>query len=430
MKPAVRPVWGSFDFFRDKLGGEMRFRRLWLLPFVFPVCLAAQEPSITIRAGVVFDGKGGVLRGATIVVQGSKIQSVGPSRSAVTYDLSKLTVLPGLIDTHVHLAWHFGPDGRYRPRDDSPAQTLGYALENAYLTLLAGFTTVQNLGSPIDRDLREALARGVIPGPRILSSLGSITDTNLTPEQMRDAVRKFKADGADVIKIFASKSIRNGGGRTLSREQIQAACGEAKAQGLRAVVHAYSPDVIRDVAEAGCASVEHGTLTDAAALQVMAERGTYLDPNIGLVIQNYLENRARYQGIGNYDDAGFTAMEKALPTSLEMFRMALTTTGLKIVFGTDAVAGAHGRNAEELIYRVQKGGQDPRAAIVSITSLAAESLGLGDSIGSLAPGMEADLIAVEGNPLDDITALRRVVFVMKGGKVAKVLAAVARAGKP
>ncbi len=415
----------------------MRIRTLSLCLFICPALVAAQETQVTIRAGTVLNGKGGVLRDATIVVQGSKIQSVvrrsspqvGKSKSVGAYDLSKLTVLPGLIDTHVHLAWHFGPDGRYQPRDDSPAQALGYAVENAYVTLMAGFTTVQNLGSPIDRDLREALARGVIPGPRILSSLGAITDTNLTVEQIRAAVRKFKADGADVIKIFASKSIRNGGGRTLSREQIAAACGEAKGQGLRAVVHAYSPDVIRDVAESGCASVEHGTLTDAAALNVMAERGTYLDPNIGLVIQNYLENRAHYLGIGNYDDAGFAAMEKALPISLEMFRMALATKGLKIVFGTDAVAGAHGRNAEELIYRVQKGGQDPRAAIVSITSLAAESLGLGDKIGTIAPGQEADIIAVDGNPMEDITALRRVVFVMKGGKAVKNLPAVGPAGK-
>jgi imidazolonepropionase-like amidohydrolase len=381
----------------------------------------AQEPAITIRAGTVLDGKGGVLRDAVITLQGSKIQSVSSSKSPATYDFRKLTVLPGLIDTHVHLAWHFGPDGRYQLRDDSPAQALGYAMENAYATLMAGFTTVQNLGSPIDRDLREALARGVLPGPRILTSLGAITDSNLSVDQVRAAVRKFKADGADVIKIFASKSIRNGGGRTLSREQIAAACGEARAVGLRAVVHSYTPDVLRDVAESGCSAVEHGTLTDAAALQRMAELGTYLDPNIGLVIQNYLENRTRYQGIGNYDDAGFAAMEKAIPVSLEMFRMALATKGLKIVFGTDAVAGAHGRNAEELIYRVQKGGQDARAAIVSATSVSAESLGLGGQIGALAPGMEADLIAVEGNPLEDITALRRVVFVMKGGKVVKNL---------
>ena len=143
------------------------------------------------------------------------------------------------------------------------------------------------------------------------------------------------------------------------------------------------------------------------------------DPNIGLVKQNYLENRPRYQGIGNYNDEGFASMEKAIPVDLEMFKRALTVKGLKIVFGTDAVAGAHGHNVEELIYRVQRGGQDAASAIVSITSLAAESLNLKDRIGALAPGMDADLIAVNGDPLKDITALRRVSFVMQGGRVFK-----------
>jgi imidazolonepropionase-like amidohydrolase len=148
----------------------------------------------------------------------------------------------------------------------------------------------------------------------------------------------------------------------------------------------------------------------------MADRGTYFDPNIGLVAQNYLENRAKYEGIGNYNEEGFAAMEKSIPTNLAMFKRALAVKGLKIVFGTDAVAGAHGRNAEELIYRVQKGGQDPADAIRSITSLAAQSLRVKE-IGTLAPGFQADVIAVDGDPLKDITALRRVRFVMKGGRV-------------
>jgi imidazolonepropionase-like amidohydrolase len=151
----------------------------------------------------------------------------------------------------------------------------------------------------------------------------------------------------------------------------------------------------------------------------MARTHVHLDPNIGLVKQNYLDNRAKDDGIGNYNAEGFAAMEKAILVDLAMFKQALATPTLKIVFGTDAVAGAHGRNAEELIDRVQEGGQDPAAAIVSITSLSAESLGLSAQIGTVPPGMAADLIAVDGDPLKDITALRRVVFVMKGGKVIK-----------
>jgi len=380
---------------------------------------AGQDRPITIRAGVLLDGRGGVTRDVTIVVQGASIQRVGPSAPGATYDLSRLTVLPGLIDTHVHLAWHFGPDGRYAPRDTSPTQQMGYAMENAFVTLMAGFTTVQSVGDPVDKDVRDAVARGVLPGPRVLTCIRAITSTQLTVDQIRETVRKLKADGADLIKIFASKSIRDGGGQTLSNEQLAAACGEARAQGLRTLVHAYGSETIKAAADAGCTSVEHATLADQGALTALAARGTYLDPNIGLVKQNYLENRAKYDGIGNYNAEGFAAMEKAIPIDLVMFKLALATPNLKVVFGTDAVAGAHGRNVEELIYRVQKGGQDPAAAIVSITSLAAASLGLESKIGAVAPGMEADLIGVDGDPLKDITALRRVVFVMKGGKVVK-----------
>ncbi len=387
---------------------------------LFAAVAAAQDAPIRIHAGTLLDGRGGVVRDATVVVQGSKIVRIekGPAAGGPpAYDLQALTVLPGLIDTHVHLSWHFGPDGRFAPRDPSPAEAMGYTLENAYATLMAGFTTVQSVGSPIDKDARDAVARGVLPGPRILTCIRAITDPKLTPDQIRDTVRKLKAEGADLIKVFASESIRNGGKQTLSAEQIQAACGEAKAQGLRTLVHAYGPDTIEAVARAGCTAVEHGTFANEQAMRVMAEQGTWFDPNIGLVKQNYLANRPKYQGIGNYDDAGFASMEKAIGTDLQMFKQALKVPNLKIVFGTDAVAGAHGRNVEELIYRVQQGGQPAAAALQSITSLAAQSMALDTLVGAVAPGLEADLIAVDGDPLADITARRRVVFVMKGGKV-------------
>jgi imidazolonepropionase-like amidohydrolase len=379
----------------------------------------AQDQPIVIQAGTLLDGKGGVQRNVSIVVKGSKIEKIGGAAGKPTHDLRKLTVLPGMIDTHVHIAWHFGPDGRYQPRDDSQASAMGYATENAYVTLMSGFTTVQSVGSPIDGDLRTAINRGVLPGPRVLTSLRAINNPALTPEQIRDAVRKMKADGSDVIKIFASKSFREGGGATLSKEQIEAACDEATALKLRSVVHVYGPETIQQVSGAGCTSVEHGTLITPEVLKALAAKGTYFDPNIGLVAQNYLSHRSNYLGIGNYTEEGMAAMERSIPIALKVFKEALATPGLKIVFGTDAVAGVHGRNVEELIYRVEKGGQDPKAAISSITSVSAESLGMGNQIGTLAPGMEADLIAVDGDPLKDITVLRRVIFVMKGGKVYK-----------
>ena len=377
----------------------------------------AQQQPIVIHAGMLLDGKGGVQRNVAVTVAGSKIVTLGVAGKSATYDLRGLTLLPGMIDTHVHIGWHFGPDGRYQPRDDSPASALGYALENAYVTVMGGFTTVQSVGSPIDGDLRTALNRGVLPGPRILTSLRAINNPAWTPEQIRDAVKKMKADGSDLVKIFASKSFRDGGGATLNNDQIVAACSEAKAQGLRTLVHVYGPETITEVSNAGCTQVEHGTLITPEVLKLIAANGTYFDPNIGLVAQNYLEHRANYLGIGNYTEEGMAAMSRSIPIALKVFQQALATPGLKIVYGTDAVAGAHGHNVEELIYRVQKGGQDPKAAIVSVTSLSAESLKMGDRIGSIAPGMEADLIAVEGDPLKDITALRRVKFVMKGGRV-------------
>ena len=385
----------------------------------------AQEDAIILRAGTVLDGKGGVRRNVAIVVHEGKIQKI-EAAGGTGYDLRNLTVLPGLIDTHVHIAWHFGPDGRYQPRDDSQVTALGYTLENAYVTLMAGFTTVQSVGSPIDGPGRDAINRGVLPGPRILTALRPLSNPQLTPDQIHEYVRKVAADGADLIKIFASKSMRDGGGRTLSREQIEAACAEARAHGLRTLVHVYDAETIRDVSEAGCTTIEHGTLVTDEVLRLLAARGTYFDPTIGLVTENYLANKSRYLGIGNYNEEGFASMEKNLQVGLAMFKRALATRNLKIVYGTDAVAGAHGRNIEGLVYRVEQGGQDTRSAIISATSLAAESMKLGDKIGSIAPGMEADIIAVEGDPLKDITALRRVAFVMKGGKIYKGSAGAAK----
>jgi imidazolonepropionase-like amidohydrolase len=389
--------------------------------------------TIAIRTGKLLDGRGRALAGVTVVVAGSRIASAqsgepagsaGRARAAapVTYDLRGLTVLPGGIDTHVHIGWHFGADGRSREGAGAPelaAQSAFYAAENAVATVRGGVTTVQSLGAAEDRDLREALARGIIPGPRLLTSLTPIDQDTGPPEAIRAAVRKLAADGADVVKVFASKSIRDGGAPTLSQEQLDAACGEARAHGMRSAVHAHGVESVRRAVLAGCGSIEHGVLLDAASLRLMAEHGTYFDPNLDLVFRNYFENQDRFIGIGNYTAEGFAQMHKAVPRALAVFRQALTTPGLKIVFGTDALAGAHGRNFEELVYRVEQGGQDAMAAIVSATSLAAESLRLGDRIGAIAPGYEADLIAVDGDPLRDIQALRRVVWVMKSGRVVK-----------
>ena len=379
---------------------------------------AQQNPEITIRARTVIDGKGQILRNTVVGVRDGKIVRVGGATGAVTYDLGALTLMPGLIDTHVHIGWHFDAKGRYHSGPEPAEQAALYGAENAYVTLMAGFTTVQSVGAMADKPLRDALARGVIPGPRLLSSLGQISNPKMTPDEIRADIRKKKVDGADLIKIFASASIRDGGVPTLSQEQLDAACGEARAQGLRSMVHAHSPESMMRAAKARCTVVEHGGLATPEALQALADAGVYFDPNIGLVTQNYLENKSRFLGIGNYTEEGFASMARALESKDTMFGAALKTKGLKMVMGTDAVAGAHGQNAREPIERV-KSGQRPMDAIIGMTSLAAESMGLGGATGSVTTGLAADLVAVDGDPLTDITVLQRVRFVMKDGKVYK-----------
>jgi imidazolonepropionase-like amidohydrolase len=382
--------------------------------------LLAQSQTIRIHAATVIDGSGKTLRNATVVVQGSKITSVETGNAAnATYDLGQLTVMPGMIDVHAHVAWHFDKDGRYAARAGSPAQEILYSAENAYVTLMAGFTTIQSPGSASDVDLREAVARGVVPGPRVLTSIRQLNERSGTPAEIREKVRQLKTDGADVVKIFASASIRDGGKQTMTDEQLQAACGEARAIGIRTMVHAHSPESIRASVNAGCLQIEHGVFATDDVLKLMADKGVYFDPNVGVVLQNYLKNKEHYLGIGNYSEEGFAYMEKGLKLNADMIKRAVATPKLMMVMGTDAVAGAHGHNADEIVERVRQGNQKPMDALIGATSLAARSMNLDKTIGTLAAGYEADLIAIDGDPLTDITAVTRVAFVMKGGKVYK-----------
>src|SRR3989442_7873107 len=386
---------------------------------------SAQTPTgnkrIVLAASAVLDGKGHVLRDTCIVIEGSKIVAIDPKAGPVDYDLRGLTVLPGWIDAHVHITWSFGKDGKNAGPGETTQDAAYRAASNAWVTLMAGFTTVQSIGSANDLPLRDAIAKGSLPGPRIVTAnqpLAGQGERSGTPDEIRAFIRKQKEAGADLIKIFAAQSIRQGGAMSLSQDQLNAACDEAKKVGLRAIVHAYK-DAVRAATLAGCTQIEHGTLATDDDLKLMAAKGTYLDPQAGLVIENYLLNKEKYLGTPGYTAEGFAAMEKILPVNHELVRRASTIPGLKIVFGTDAVAGAHGRNAEEFIDRVRDGGVDPMTAMVSANSLGAEAMGLSDQIGSIAPGLQADIIALDGDPLNDITAVRRVVFVMKGGIVYK-----------
>jgi imidazolonepropionase-like amidohydrolase len=384
-----------------------------------PTSARAQEGAIVLRTSRILDGRGGVLEDRDVVVRRGEIVQIVPAgqgRGERVVDLTEYTVMPGLIDTHVHLGWHFGPDGRLARRTEMADRVLNGA-ENAHRMLEAGLTTVQSLGGVEDGPLAETFERGVLPGPRVITSLGSISAATGGPDELRAAVRDFAQRGAMVIKIFGSESIRTGGAPTMSQDQLDVACGTATALGLRAVVHAHGPESARRSTLAGCTTIEHGALLDRATLELMAEKGTFYDPNIHLIFQNYFENQERYIGIGGYTEEGFDQMRAAVPQALEAFRTALTIPGLRIVFGTDAVAGAHGRNVEEIVYRVREGGQSPSDAILSATSLAAESLGMENEIGTIRTGWLADLIAVEGNPERDIEALQRVRWVMVRGRI-------------
>ena len=385
---------------------------------VFAAVLAYGQ-GVVIRTSTLLDGKGHVLKDTDLTIEGGRIVRMGPSSGKAAIDLSGMTVMPGWIDTHIHATWYFNRDGRLeqggRGSKSTPQQAALYAAANLYATLMGGFTTVQSLGAELDGDLRAQIAAGAIAGPRLITSLRQLSETTGDAGQIREYVRKMKSDGADVVKLFATASIRDGGKMTMTPEQITAACGEAKAQGLRSVVHAHSPDGARAAVMAGCTAIEHGTFLDDATLELMAQRGVYFDPNF-LVLHNYLANKSKFLGIGNYNEEGFAAMERGLPLVAEVLRRARAHR-VKVVLGTDGVAGAHGRNAEEFIYRVQEGGDRPMDALTSGGSVAAESLGMADRIGAIAEGMQADLVAVEGDPLADITAVRRVAFVMKGGKV-------------
>ncbi|HTS27993.1 MAG TPA: amidohydrolase family protein [Bryobacteraceae bacterium] len=375
----------------------------------------AQTPSarIVIQAGTVFDGKGGVLKNQQIVIQGSRIQSVAPGKEKATYDLRAYTVMPGWIDTHVHINWYMDANHKSVSGGAKPEDAALYTAGDAWMTLQGGFTTVQSVGAAIDGVVRDRINQGVLPGPRILTSLRQINanSANAGLDGLRALVQRTKTEGADVIKLFATTGLGAGGNQSMTDEQIQAVCSEAKSAGLRSVVHAIGDAGAKASVLAGCTSIEHGTFLEDSTLDLMAQRGTYFDPNF-LVLHNYLDNRASY----TFNEQALATLEKGIAPTIDVLRRA-RAHHVKVTFGTDAVAGSHGRNAEEFIYRVNDGHDKPMDALISATSLSAEALGLGKEIGTVGPGFEADLVATDGNPLEDITAVRRVVFVMKGGKV-------------
>jgi len=397
----------------------MRAATLFLLLAILVVNQSAEAQNrVVIAVSNALDGKGKVFHDTRIVVTGSKIVAIDPRASPIDYDLRALTVMPGWIDAHVHITSSFGPDGKNAGMGAGTPEAAYRTAANAYATLLAGFTTLQSMDGVVA--LREAAASGGLPAPRILTVAEPLVgrgEQTGTPDDVRAFVRKQKEAGADFLKIYASGGMRQTA-QTIPQPVLDAACDEAHKLGLRTLVHA-NYDAVHGSIAAGCTQVEHGLGATDADLRAMADKGIYFDPQAGELIQNYLDNRTRYAGTPFFPKTPqeFEPMKELLPIAHETIQRAQKISGLKIVFGTDALAGMHGHNAEDLINRVREGGIAPMDALVSANSLAAESMNMTGQIGALAPGLEADIIALDGDPLKDITAVRRVVFVMKGGVV-------------
>lgn len=415
---------------------------------------AAPEPITAIRCGRLLDVRSGeLLANQLILITGNRIDAVG-SEAAMTapasarmLDLSQLTCLPGLIDAHTHLV--DGPPGNdtfdwARPLMRSGAQMAFEGAVNARATIEAGFTSVRDLGTYrafVDVALRDAIERGTIPGPRmqpagayvtISGGAGALTgfapDVELPlelrfgvangPDKVRERAREIVRGGAGVIKVLATGAILTLGSQPgapeFTVEELSAAVDEAKKAGLKVAAHAHSSVGAQNAIHAGVASIEHGTLLDDETLRMMQERGVFLMMDV-FASWDFWPGGTPEGKPANYP-AEFVEKEKiSYASQVRVFRRAVEL-GLRIAFGTDAAVIPHGKNAR-LFQVYVKNGMKPLDAIRTATLNNAELLGWSDRVGAIEAGKLADIIAVHGNPLEDITTLERVAFVMKDGKV-------------
>jgi imidazolonepropionase-like amidohydrolase len=413
-----------------------------LLPFLLPNCARTQDdPTPTerraaaiaggrvyVRAARMFDPSGGrVVADAVVIVDGGRVSHVGAGlavpQGARVYDLGDVTLLPGLIDAHTHITYHFDKTGRFGLNGDASAdETLKYAEENARATLEAGFTTIRNLGAGerVDIRLRDEINRGAAAGPRMLVSGEPLTsdvlrgvyyDREARLRRVREFVRARVSEGVDVIKVF--EGLDADGSPVFTEGEIRAAVEEAARANLRVAVHAHEAAAVKAAVRGGCASIEHGSFLDAEAIKLLASRHTALVPTLYLPT-HYLEHKERFVA---FDPLTWTFFERLRAANLSN-AAAAKKGGVWIVSGSDAVAGLHGSNAREIIWLV-KAGLTPAEALRAATLDAARLLGLEGKVGALTPGAFADIVAVPGDPTRDIGVVERVSFVMKGGEVVK-----------
>ena len=404
----------------------------------------AQAPRhVVVHAGRILDVKSGkLLPDATLEIEDGKIVGVtGAGKAsipadAVRIDLPNATLLPGLIDAHTHLT--MDPRFGYETLAISvPRQSLTGA-KNARLTLLAGFTTVRNVGAAdfTDVALRDAISAGDVPGPRLLVSgpplsiTGGHCDNNLLPFEyhateagvadgiaaVEHKVRENIKYGSDLIKVCATGGVLSLGDNPqhsqYSREELEAIVADAHRLGRKVAAHAHGAEGIRWAAEAGVDSIEHGSYIDDAGIAAMKQHGTYLVPT--LYLGDWMMENA---GLAHLPPPLRAKAQEVIPAARKNIAHAFAS-GVKVAFGTDAAVYPHGLNAHEFAVMV-KLGLSPLEAIQAATIHAADLLGWSGKVGTLDPGAWADLIAVDGDPVKDVTTLERVKFVMKGGEVVR-----------
>ncbi|HKD77181.1 MAG TPA: amidohydrolase family protein, partial [Ktedonobacterales bacterium] len=425
---------------------QARFSALLLLGFSLFGTAVAQQPAApaplrtVVRAGKLLDVRTGkTLTNQAIVIEDGKIVSVGPDtgsppEDAKVIDLSSETVLPGLIDAHTHIT--FDPKFGYDRLAISVPREALIGAKNARITLLAGFTTIRNLGATefAEIALRDAINVGDVPGPRIdasgpaLSITGGHCDDNLLPyewhatqvgvadgvENVQHKVREVIKYGADVIKVCATGGVLSLGDNPqhsqFTQAELNAIVADAHRLGRKVAAHAHGAEGIRWAAEAGVDSIEHGSYIDDAAIAAMKQHGTYLVPTLYLG-DWFLENAPK-TGV---PPAMLAKGREVMPAARQNVAHAFAG-GVKVGFGTDAAVYPHGLNAREFAVMV-KLGLTPLQAIQAATVNDADLLGWSDKVGVIEPNHYADIIAVDGDPLQDVTTLERVKFVMKGGVV-------------